>query len=54
MDYMDDKVRITDTEEDIRKMAEIQSDFVEMTGMKFESHKCAYWGANSYGVKRRT
>jgi len=43
MDYMDDEVRITDTEGDMRKMAQIQSDFAEWSGMKFKIHKCAYW-----------
>ena len=31
IDYMDDEVRIADTEEDIRKMATIQSEFAEWT-----------------------
>ena len=29
MDYMDDEVRIADTEEEIRKMATIQNEFAE-------------------------
>ena len=29
MDYMDDEVRIADTEEEIRKMTTIQSEFAE-------------------------
>ena len=44
MDYMDDEVRIADTEEEIRKMATIQNEFVEWSGMRFGIHKCAYWG----------
>ena len=43
MDYMDDEVRIADTEEKIRKMATIQSQFAEWSGMRFGIHKCAYW-----------
>ena len=44
MDYMDDEVRIADSEEEIRKMAKIQSEFAEWAGMRFGIHKCAYWG----------
>ena len=44
MDYMDDEVRIADTEEEVRKMATIQSEFAEWAGMRFDIHKCAYWG----------
>ena len=44
MDYMDDEVRIADTEEDICKMATIQSEFAEWAEMRFGIHKCAYWG----------
>jgi hypothetical protein len=44
MDYMDDEVRIADTEEaEIRKIATIQSEFAEWSGMRFGIHKCAYW-----------
>lgn len=41
---MDDEVRITDIEDDIRMMAAIQNDFAEWAGMKFRIHKCLYWG----------
>ena len=44
MDYMDDEVRITDTEKDICKMARIQNEFAKWVGMRFSIHKCAYWG----------
>lgn len=44
MDYMDDEVRIADSTAEIRKMAEIQSDFATWSGMRFGIHKCAYWG----------
>ena len=42
MDYMDDEMRIADTEEEIRKMTTIQSEFAEWSGMRFGIHKCAY------------
>ena len=41
MDYMDDEVRIVDTEEEIRKMTIIQSEFAEWAGMRFGIRKCA-------------
>jgi hypothetical protein len=44
MDYVDDEVRIADTEEEIRKMATIQSEFAEWSGMRFGIHKYGYWG----------
>ena len=44
MDYMDDEVHVADTEEEIRKMTTIQSEFAEWSGMRFSIHKCAYWG----------
>ena len=44
MDYIDDEVRIADTEEEIRKMMTIQSEFAEWAIMHFDIHKCAYWG----------
>lgn len=44
MDYMNDLVRIADTEEDIQKMAIIQSEFVQWARMRFAIPKCAYWG----------
>ena len=44
MDYMDDEVRVADTEEEIRKMTIIQSKFAEWSGIRFGIHKCAYWG----------
>ena len=47
MNYLDDDVRIMDTEEDIRMMATIQRNFAERTGMKFTIYKCANWGVNS-------
>jgi hypothetical protein len=40
---MDDEVRVADTEEEIRKMTTIQSEFAEWSGMRFGIHKCAYW-----------
>ena len=47
MDYMDDEVRIADTEEEIRKMATIQSEFAKCAGMRFGIHKCAITNSNS-------
>lgn len=44
MDYIDDEVRIADTEEEIRKMKTIHSEFAEWAGMCFGIHNCAYWG----------
>ena len=41
MDYMDDEVRVTDTEEEIRRMTTIQSEFAEWSEMRFGIHKCA-------------
>ena len=35
-----------ETEEDIRKMMEIQSEFANWAEMKFGYHKCTYWGHN--------
>lgn len=34
MDYMDDEVKTADTEEDIRRMTRLQSEFAEWSGMK--------------------
>jgi hypothetical protein len=44
MDNMDDEVRVADTEEEIRKMTTIQSEFAKWSEMRFGIHKCAYWG----------
>ena len=44
MDYMDDKVRIADTEGEIRKMTTIQSEFAEWAEIRFGIYKCAYLG----------
>ena len=41
---MDDEVRIADTEEEVRKMATIRTEFAEWAGMRFGIHKRAYWG----------
>lgn len=41
MDYMDDEVQIAESEEDMRKMTNIQSEFATWSRMKFGIHKCA-------------
>ena len=42
MDYINDEVCIADSEEDIRKTVEIQSEFADCVGIKFGTHKYAY------------
>lgn len=46
MESLDDEVRIGDTEENIRKIVEIHSEFANWARTKFSIFKCAYWGRN--------
>ena len=57
MDYMDDEVCIADTEEKIRKMTTIQSQFAEWSEMRFGIHKVRILGPRvrtRVGGRRKT